>query len=357
MDQILAQLSEKQTILHRQKEALQSLDNEHIAHRDYDSSSSGSVQLTPATDSFDVTPRSEENEDDTIQPDAAELARLKQELNAAKDKIARQEQELSQTRVIKHTFDQAMGPPSEIEFHHHGEVTEQTITHLQSAFNASTRPFTERQDGWTMQDDAQSEVSETLSAGAYNRSHGIWANPARPGFGLDLGGPVDQQYNLTTHHWGQDAARPWPNRPQVQVPPTLMVPRYQPQHGSYTGPPTPVYGSDGRLMSDFSQFQPNSGLHRSNTQTNRMGPLYSARNASLGSYTSNVGSTDWMNSNNAYSPVNAFQSPMAYHPRPIGTPLSPTAAEFTASHGVPNPWNAAVLFASQESLIAVADMF
>jgi hypothetical protein len=36
--------------------------------------------------------------------------RLKQELLAANSKIALQEQELAQTRVIKHTLDQALGP-------------------------------------------------------------------------------------------------------------------------------------------------------------------------------------------------------------------------------------------------------
>lgn len=342
MDQILAQLSEKQTLLHKQKEALKLMDNGQIAHLDNDSSSSGSVQLTPATDSFNITPHSEENDDETIQLDAAELARLKQELNAAKDKIARQEQELSQTRVIKHTFDQAMGPASEMDFQHSGEVTEQTISSLQSAFNASSRPLPDHQDAWGIQDDAQSDISDALSAGAYNRAHGIWANPARPGYGIDLATPTNQQYNATTNQWGQEAGRAWQNRLQVHVPPPLMLPRQQPQHGTYTGPPTPVYGGDGRLMNDFNQFQPPQGLRRPNTQTNRVGPVYSQRNTSLGSYASNVSSGDGLSSNSTYQSMSAYQGPTGYQPRPIGTPLSPTAAEFTASHNAPTPWNAQV---------------
>lgn len=342
MEQILAQLSEKQTLLHKQKEALKSIDNGQIAHRDNDSSSNDSVQLTPATDSFDITPNSEGNDDETVQLDPAELARLKQELNAAKDKIARQEQELSQTRVIKHTFDQAMGPPSEMDFHHSGDVTEQTISSLQSAFNASTRPLPDRQDAWGVQDDAHSDISDALSAGAYNRAHGIWANPARPGYGIDLTAPVNQQYNAHAPQWSQEAGRAWPNRPQVQVPPPLMLPRHQPQHGAFTGPPTPVYGGDGRLMTDFSQFQHPQGLRRPNTQPNRIGPAYNQRNTSLGSYASNVSSGDGMSPNSTFQPMGTYQGPMGYQPRPIGTPLSPTAAEFTASHNAPTPWNALV---------------
>lgn len=254
MDQILAQLSEKQTLLHKQKEALKSIDNEQIAHIDYDTSSNGSIPITPATDTFDVTPSTESNEDGTVQLDAAEMLRLKQELNAANDKIARQEQELSQTRVIKHTLDQAMGPPSEMDFHFKGEVTEQTISNLQNAFNASTRPLADRQDSWGVQDDSRSDVSEALSAGAYNRSHGIWGNPTRPGLGLGLGSAIDQQYNAGFNNWGQEAARPWPNRQQVQIPPPIMLQHHQQQQRAYSGPPTPAYGNEGRFMNDFNQF-------------------------------------------------------------------------------------------------------
>ena len=342
MDQILAQLSEKQTLLHKQKEALKSMDNGQLAQPDNDSSSNGSVQLTPATDSFDITPNSEANEDETVQLDAVELARLKQELNAAKDKIARQEQELSQTRVIKHTFDQAMGPPSEMDFHHSADVTEQTISSLQSAFNASTRPFPDRQDAWGVQDDARSDISDALSAGAYNRAHGIWANPAKPGYGIDLAAPLNPQYNANAQQWGPEAGRAWPNRPQVQVPAPLMLPRHQPQQGTYTGPPTPVYGGDGRLMNDFNQFQAPQGARRPNPQPNRMSVAYGQRNTSLGSYASNVSSGDGMSSNSTFQSMGAYQAPMGYQPRPIGTPLSPTAAEFSASHNGPTPWNALV---------------
>lgn len=348
MDQILAQLSEKQTLLHKQKEALKSIDNEQIAHIDYDTSSNGSIPITPATDTFDVTPSTESNEDGTVQLDAAEMLRLKQELNAANDKIARQEQELSQTRVIKHTLDQAMGPPSEMDFHFKGEVTEQTISNLQNAFNASTRPLADRQDSWGVQDDSRSDVSEALSAGAYNRSHGIWGNPTRPGLGLGLGSAIDQQYNAGFNNWGQEAARPWPNRQQVQIPPPIMLQHHQQQQRAYSGPPTPAYGNEGRFMNDFNQFQPAQGLRRSNTQTNRMGSTYNQRNNGRGSYASSVGSTDGLSSTSAYQPMGMFQGPMAYQPRPIGTPLSPTAAEFTASHSAPNPWNAPVWFLSQE---------
>lgn len=354
MDQILAQLSEKQTVLQQQKSALKSIDKEQMSHPDYDTSSNGSVPITPATESFDVTPSMDTVEGDTIQLDAGELHRLKQELDAARDKIARQEQELSQTRVIKHTLDQAMGPPSEIDFHLKGDVTEQTISNLQNAFNASTRTLPERQDSWAVPDDAHSDISEPLSAGAYNRSHGIWGNSTRPGLGLGLGTSTDQQYNVNLSNWAQEATRPWPNRQQVQVPPPIMLPQQQQQQHQqrpYSGPPTPAYRNESQFMNEYNQL-PAPGLRRSNTQTNRLSPAYNQRPNGWGSYASSVASTDGMSPNSSYQPMSMLQDPVAYQPRPIGTPLSPTAAEFTGKHNAPNPWNAPV----QPSTDAVFDL-
>ena len=124
-----------------------------------------------------------------------ELLRLKQELLAANSKIALQEQELAHTRVIKHTLDQALGPPSEADFGGR-EITEQTIAHLQSAFNASNHPFGQFQDAWNAQDDSQSDISDALSAGAYNRARGLWNQHDHLSFGMNTIEPsFDKQYD------------------------------------------------------------------------------------------------------------------------------------------------------------------
>lgn len=96
--------------------------------------------------------------------DIAEMLRIKQELEAAKTVISRQEQELAETRNIKHTMDQAVGSASELDFNHQ-DISEQTIGHLQSAFNASARPFTSRAPAWRGQDDARSDSD--FSAGSF----------------------------------------------------------------------------------------------------------------------------------------------------------------------------------------------
>jgi hypothetical protein len=102
--------------------------------------------------------------------ETAEMLRVKQELEAAKSVISRQERELAETRTFKHTMDQAMGPPSEVEYGH-SDISEQTIGHLQSAFNASARPFTSKNSAWRGPDDARSDSD--FSAGSFN-PRGAW---------------------------------------------------------------------------------------------------------------------------------------------------------------------------------------
>ena len=126
--------------------------------------SSGSDQAT--TDSYGVVSCSGSQESDPVNLESAEMIRMKRELEAAKSVISRQEQELAESRTLKHTMDQAMGTPSEIDFAGAGEISEQTINHLQSAFNATARPFTSRTTGWRSQDDNRSDHSD-LSVGSF----------------------------------------------------------------------------------------------------------------------------------------------------------------------------------------------
>ena len=105
--------------------------------------------------------------------DATEMMRVKQELEAAKSVINRQEQELAETRTLKQTIDQAMGPPSEVDFGAAADVSETTIGHLQSAFNASARPFTSQASvsgAWAGQDDHRQDYGRVASG------RGIWNN-------------------------------------------------------------------------------------------------------------------------------------------------------------------------------------
>lgn len=341
MDTLLAKLSEQQAILEKQKQALGSAE-ENATQHDRAESITSSVPLTPATDVFDVTPDTEANdEEETIKLDAAEMLRLKRELDAARDKIARQEQELSQTRVIKHTLDQVMGPPSGPDATIRGNSTERNIGNL--GFNASSRPVMARQDNFVVPDDARSDISDALSAGAYNRGQNIWSSPARHGFQYGLSGLTEQSYQQPAPNWGQSAARPWGTRNMTQGLPALVTQQQQLQQRTFSSPPSPASVNGGGIFNESDHYQGGQGLRRANTQNNRTSSAFAQpRNNGYDIFGGSVTSADVMSSVSSYQPMGMFQNPMAYQPRPIGTPLSPTAAEFTTGHISANPWNVAV---------------
>ena len=342
MDTLLAKLSEQQALLEKQKQALGSAEETAALH-DRDESITSSVPLTPATDVFDVTPDTEENDEEvTIKLDASEMVRLKRELDAARDKIARQEQELSQTRVIKHTLDQAMGPPSGSDANVRGNVVERNIGNL-NAFNASSRPMVPRQGTFVVSDDARSDVSDALSAGAYNRAQSIWSSPARSGFQFGLLGLTDQSCQQPAPSWGQAAARPWGPRNMTQGLPGVINQQQQLQQRTFSGPSSTASGHGSGMFSESNHYQGGQGLRRANMNNNRTSSAFAQpRNSGYDFFGSSATSADVMSSVSSYQPMGMFQNPMAYQPRPIGTPLSPTAAEFTANHMSANPWNAAV---------------
>ena len=302
MDTLLARLSEQQSLLQKQKIALASHEGSSTQHEKEDSTTS-SVLLTPATDSFSNIDGNDF--EDTVKLDAAEMRRLKQELDAAKSQIARQNQELEQSRVMKHTFDQAVGPAPELN------LTERAINSLQSAFaaNIPQRPaFGRQQNTWGHAEDARSDVSNPISAGSLNASQPIWSNSR-----LAMS--------------------------QGQVLPSLVLPQQQhmPQR-VWSGPASPISG-----MNEYANFQNGPGLRRVNAQTNRAGVLFGQpRTNPWDMYAGDIPANNVMNPSSSYQPMGMFQAPIQYQPRPIGTPLSPTAAEFTSDQTTGGPWNNAV---------------
>ena len=347
MDTLLAKLSEQQVLLEKQKNALSSAEDRNTAH-EQEGSISDSVPLTPATDSFNITPSTEHGgAEETVKLDAAEMLRLKKELDAAKDKIALQEQELSQTRNIKTDLGPALGPPANVGAGFKSDNLDRTTGSAQPTI--LNRPMTGRQDTWGVQcavGDIQHDSPDPSSSGTFNKGQNIWSSSGGTGFNYGLPTPVNQQFPPAAQIWGPGAARQWGNRPMVQALPSLMMPQqHQMQQRTYSGPSSPVSSGNGRFMNDFTSFQGGPGLRRSNTQNNRAGSVFaSSRNNNWDSYTGNE-SPDVMTGMSpvsAYQPMGMFQAPMSYQPRPIGTPLSPTAAEFTAGNASTNPWNAAV---------------
>src|SRR5699024_3712755 len=147
----------------------------------------GSSSTSPLT--LATGPLGDSAPGETKSVEATEVLRLKQELLAANSKIALQEQELAQTRVMNHTLDQALGSPSEVDFNGR-EVSEQTISQLQNAFNASNGVFSQFHDTWNGQEDSRSDVSDALSSGAYNKAQGFWVAPPQQPFGMSVNAPA-----------------------------------------------------------------------------------------------------------------------------------------------------------------------
>ncbi|PWY79539.1 pumilio-family RNA binding repeat protein [Aspergillus heteromorphus CBS 117.55] len=302
--------------------------------------------ILPARDSHQLPCLTDVDKTDIATVDMCEVQRLKQELLAANSKIALQEQELAQTRVIKHTLDQALGPPSETDFNGR-EITEQTISSLQSVLNESNLALNQFQDGWNTQDDSHSDMSDALSAGAYNRARGFWIPPTQQLSGSSMNAPASERPYCeplslpSSNSFIDDSNRFWGNTGANSTIPGHDVFR---SHRVFSGPSQGTYAIDTGLSEEQARYfqGPGVGPRRSVTQMSRNGSCLSAQSLAWGPLT--AGSTDSHGSrspanrsNSTYQQVGLYPIP-PYHQRPIGTPLSPTATEFTVSNANAVPW-------------------
>ena len=342
MDSILAKLSEQQALLQKQKNTL-SAQADHEFHEDKDDSIPGSELLTPATDSFNITPHTDLGEDGNIsKQDPAEVLRLKKELDDAKNKIARQERELSQTRYVK----QALGQPTSMP----ANVSVPVTARLDLGRGMGNDQDSMHPANRLMSDDAQSEFSDVLSATGFNRTQQPYWTPNGPGFQGETSTPLGYTtFPPQNSIWGQQANRAWGNKgfgQPMQTGPSMMMgsQQQQVQQRTFSGPASPTAGLSATFVNDLAP-QGNIGLRRSNTHSARGNNTYGQNrgnqwdNFGMGSEISSMAS---MTPVSNYPPMGMFQAPMTYQPRPIGTPLSPTAAEFNFGNVPNNHWNPAV---------------
>ena len=327
MNTLLAKLSEQQALLETQKEVANGTASSNAKHGK-EESSSNSMPPTPATESFQTTPPTEDDETGrTLKGEVDEMERLKRELDAAKSMIARKDHELSQARAVKDVSDQAKPGALGHGDHARSEDVDRDFVNLQDAFRLS-RPMA----SYGNQDDARSDISEALSAGAMNnRAPGVWTPASSYHNGMQGAGNV----------WNPGAGRSWINRPMAPPLQPIMMPPQQ-QMRAYSGATSPVSNMSGRMMNDFNPYQADNGNRRQN--------LANLRSASVLGHGRGMGweigapgeAPSFMGMNPAsFQPMGMFQAPMNYQPRPIGTPLSPTAAEFTAA-GPIGQWNPTV---------------
>ncbi|KAE8147948.1 armadillo-type protein [Aspergillus avenaceus] len=328
-------------------EHIYSANNEDFQDHEEVESSLDNLPIPPTSELGHSSSHEASHLDDT-EIGMSEVLRLKQELLVANSKIALQEQELAQTRVIKHTLDQALGPPSEIDFNGR-EITEQTISHLQSAFNASNPTFCQLQDGWGGQDDSQSDISDALSAGAYNRARGLWVAPVQQAFNMNITAPgteknYSESLSLSSSNYGPDLSRSWGNQlhnPGVPGNNSIQSIRV------LSGPLPTACNLETRFPGEQGRYASGSGLapRRSITQANRGGSCFPTQNTPWGTFTAssptNQVRTPPNRQSNTYQQVGLYPIP-PYHQQPVGTPLSPTASEFTSASGAVSPWTNSV---------------
>lgn len=334
---ILTKLSEQQALLEKQKDLLASNNAVPATSMEVDKLYRASPFASVA-DSLPVSGTVNDSQFDVEGTEASELHRLKQELFAANSRIALQEQELAQTRVIKHTLDQALGPPSEADFGGR-DISEQTISHLQNAFNASNRSLNQPHDAWSGQEDSQSDISDALSAGAYNKARGFWVPPTQQVFGMSMNAPTTEKgygeaMSLPSSSVaGHDSSKFWNTATTNSF--TSHGPFHP--HRVLSGPSSGTCGFDTRFSGEQARYlqAPGLGPRRSITQVNRGGSCFPTQNSPWGTFAPGP-STNPTPRSPANRPCSTYQQvglyPIPpYHPRPAGTPLSPTATEFTSS--------------------------
>lgn len=289
--------------------------------------------FTPDTETFEAERQAKEATAQVgkIDAAAAEMHRVKQELEAAKSVIKRQEQELAETRTLKHTMDQAMGPPSEADFSGHADISEQAIGNLQSAFNASARPFTSRNDVWGAQEDPRSARPGLFSNGTFGQERTIWhaqAAPAPPVTHASFPSTQPPVHLFSTVNIADGRSRALDGL--YTGPPPPPEPAFQPAQRIFSGPPALSYPFDGRAGNAVPHFaQPRA--KRGVDPFRSSGSNFTDVSTPYGSYPPGIPGL-------STTPLPSLGFPNTYgqYPGGIGTPLSAMAGDLSASLPLPS---------------------
>lgn len=259
----------------------------------YKSSSSGSVPVTPGIEDYVSTPPTVvSSADSSVLVNASDLRKMKEELQAAKEEIARMNQDAHSHLVARSTMDY-LSQSSDADYSYNvGEVTEQTLARLQNTFNASVRI----QDGWG---------NESVRP-PYNTSNS---------FGAQYPG-------------------------QAQAVARAPIPAGQPtvrQSNSFLNEPTHF-----PIDQNFRPGGMNNGM--GSFMGNGMAASF---NAGYGNSMSNPPSHPDSAFDPAYNQCGELSMQATNYPTPIGTlngsRLSPVANEFDVASGMgPSPWNSQV---------------
>lgn len=343
MDKLLAKLSEQQDALSKQRELLKSSDEDTTyLHTPEYFSGIGNTIVPPSLESAisNTTPNADISDlavgGNIDTPSAEEVLRLKLELEAAKGKLARMDQELAQSRITKHTLDQVIGTPSELDFPvgPQTEDGEGQFNNQQQGLKSHGRSHGATRDfSWATGDDSRSDTSEALSASGFNRTRAIWGNGPKPSF--PGAPPVAAAFQPSEAL----AASQWMDRSFGQP--------FIDSSVQYTGNQMNGYRGN-RMMPDADVL-----MAQPATRRNNVGARFNNRTSGTYSYAFNAGNGV---SYDGYAPVSGYNATNSipgglgasaglampgmstgmysgYQPQPIGTPLSPHAPEFTSATG------------------------
>ena len=334
LEKLLGNLNGNNKALKAQAMELRS-DSDSDGNKDGDRSS-GSDLYTPATDTFSFVSQGEVRDTKASEAEAAESARVKAELAAAKALIARQEQELAESRNLKHTMEQAMGPPSEADFGMHSP--DQRLSNMHSAFNAGA-PV------WHPLDDSRSDNSDRTQGRGFNgaqlnRGRNNWNNTRGPQPQFHNGFPgtsapmnnyggnprLNGMSSGSDQSWGSS----WGN--QAFAPPAFGPNQFQ---RTFSG--SSMSSMPGLDSMDTRMYQPlempsnaNIGVRRNLGGLSTRGSNFSSDSSAFGGLT--VGMPGGMNST-SLGPIGA-PGPLAYQPRPIGAQITPASSDFGNMSGM-----------------------
>ncbi|KAI4099635.1 MAG: hypothetical protein L6R37_005866 [Teloschistes peruensis] len=351
VDALLAKLTEQQqefpkNAVEEGPGAMKATSSENSQKPSTESSSSTTI-LTPTMDASGNAEVPTTKEGETINVGMAEMLRLKKELIAAKKQLEMQKQELERNRVINHTLDQALGPSVEDVGISKGVGGPKSCAKLQHAASVVTSRYGPPQSDV----DAHSDNWEIPSTANFNNvsQNSNWpTGQSQPRLNYS---PVNPQYQQPMTIWGPPGTNPalaprqWnPKAVHQGLPSAPMF--HQPsgsQQRIFSGPPSPGTIGDGRYVNDFNQYQTGFGLQRTHVGNPRNDPMGAQQRGSPNGWPllgNGIGGVEAMNV--GVGPNHAqgmYQPSMPYQPRPIGTPLSPTAAEFRTDQAHSNPWN------------------
>lgn len=329
MDHLLEKLSQQQTALHKQGDALKTSEGNCMYPPALDHApSSNSVPITPANENFGSTgpttrPASAALNDGS--PSDEEVLRLKLQLAQAQNKITRLDHELAQSRHTRPGLEHAMGgSPLDADFPSGFQVPPPNPSRVPgpTTLGVSTQQAIGREGGhsWSTFDDSRSDTSDALSATGFNRSRNIWG-PSKSAQGSFQGGFPGPDLHQNNQWSGRGASQGYMDHSLTYEPAAS---------GGYRGD---------RLTPDYDMTIRPAGNRRNNRIDNRLGmPAFSAQSGFGGGY--NYGSGQYGSDHGMPGPTPAPTGSgiySTYQPTAVGTPLSPLASEFTSVTGSA-PW-------------------